>query len=412
MPAGGWLDRAFGGAGELAPADRRPAGRAHNVANALAAAALARAARRGADAVRAGLAGLRPRAAPQRAVADVAGSATSTTARPPTRTRRWPRCAAYPRRSSGSPAVSSRASTSTTLVASVADRLAGAVLLGVDRAEIAAALARHAPAVPVSSTCRPGPMMGPWPRSCGPRPALARPGTRCCSRPRRPRRTCSAATPGRARPTPFARWPRPGAAVTATVPRRRRDAPRAGRPTPHRPGLPRTRARSPARLVPPACWPAPACCWCIGLVMVLLGHQRRVVRARPATRSSVVTGQVGLGRARGPLVLPAAAGADLPRGARATAARRPRARRAGLVLLAAVLVDPASGSAARRPSCGCTSARCRCSRPSSPSSRWRCGAPTCWCARAAVGRLGSSGAPLFPVAALLSAWSATTTWAP
>jgi UDP-N-acetylmuramoylalanine--D-glutamate ligase len=35
------------------------------------------------------------------------------------------------------------------LVASVADRLAGAVLLGVDRAAVAAALARHAPDVPV-----------------------------------------------------------------------------------------------------------------------------------------------------------------------------------------------------------------------------------------------------------------------
>src|SRR5207302_4708602 len=37
------------------------------------------------------------------------------------------------------------------LVARVADRLAGAVLLGVDRAEVAQALARHAPQVPVIS---------------------------------------------------------------------------------------------------------------------------------------------------------------------------------------------------------------------------------------------------------------------
>ena len=35
------------------------------------------------------------------------------------------------------------------LVASVRGRLRGAVLLGVDRAEVAAALARHAPHVPV-----------------------------------------------------------------------------------------------------------------------------------------------------------------------------------------------------------------------------------------------------------------------
>jgi UDP-N-acetylmuramoylalanine--D-glutamate ligase len=34
-------------------------------------------------------------------------------------------------------------------VARIADRLTGAVLLGVDRAEIARALARHAPGVPV-----------------------------------------------------------------------------------------------------------------------------------------------------------------------------------------------------------------------------------------------------------------------
>jgi UDP-N-acetylmuramoylalanine--D-glutamate ligase len=35
------------------------------------------------------------------------------------------------------------------LVAAVADRLAGAVLLGVDRAALATALARHAPGLPV-----------------------------------------------------------------------------------------------------------------------------------------------------------------------------------------------------------------------------------------------------------------------
>jgi UDP-N-acetylmuramoylalanine--D-glutamate ligase len=35
------------------------------------------------------------------------------------------------------------------LVAAVADRLAGAVLLGIDRADVAQALARHAPSIPV-----------------------------------------------------------------------------------------------------------------------------------------------------------------------------------------------------------------------------------------------------------------------
>jgi UDP-N-acetylmuramoylalanine--D-glutamate ligase len=40
------------------------------------------------------------------------------------------------------------------LVATVADRLAGAVLLGVDRAEVAEALRRHAPHVPVREVPR------------------------------------------------------------------------------------------------------------------------------------------------------------------------------------------------------------------------------------------------------------------
>ncbi len=40
------------------------------------------------------------------------------------------------------------------LVASVADRLVGAVLLGIDRAQIAVALARHAPGVPVVEVTR------------------------------------------------------------------------------------------------------------------------------------------------------------------------------------------------------------------------------------------------------------------
>jgi UDP-N-acetylmuramoylalanine--D-glutamate ligase len=40
------------------------------------------------------------------------------------------------------------------LVATVADRLVGAVLLGVDRADVAAALARHAPDIPVVDVAR------------------------------------------------------------------------------------------------------------------------------------------------------------------------------------------------------------------------------------------------------------------
>jgi UDP-N-acetylmuramoylalanine--D-glutamate ligase len=40
------------------------------------------------------------------------------------------------------------------LVAAVADRLVGAVLLGVDRTEVATALARHAPQIPVVDVAR------------------------------------------------------------------------------------------------------------------------------------------------------------------------------------------------------------------------------------------------------------------
>ena len=58
---------------------------------------------------------------------------------------------AWRARSSGSPAARPRARPSTTWSARTPDRLRGAVLLGVDRAVIAEALARHAPDVPVRS---------------------------------------------------------------------------------------------------------------------------------------------------------------------------------------------------------------------------------------------------------------------
>ena len=75
------------------------------------------------------------------------GRATSTTARRPTRTRRWPRCALPAGGVGRRRAAQGRRVDE--LVRAVADRLVGAVLLGVDRAQIAAALARYAPEVPV-----------------------------------------------------------------------------------------------------------------------------------------------------------------------------------------------------------------------------------------------------------------------
>ena len=64
--------------------------------------------------------------------------------------------------------------------------------------------------------------------------------------------------------------------------------------------------------------------------------------------------------------------------------------RAGRLLLPSRQRDlrtAAARPAARPTSCGCTSARSRCSRPSWPSSRSCCGAPTCWPARARALRL-------------------------
>jgi UDP-N-acetylmuramoylalanine--D-glutamate ligase len=141
------LDRAFGG-GELAGTDDvRPAG-PHNVANALAAAALARAYGLGPAAVRDGLTAFVPDRHRNERVAEVAGVTWVDDSKATN-----PHAAAA---SLGSydPVVwiaggLLKGATVDELVAAVAPRLAGAVLLGRDRADIAAAISRHAPHLPV-----------------------------------------------------------------------------------------------------------------------------------------------------------------------------------------------------------------------------------------------------------------------
>jgi UDP-N-acetylmuramoylalanine--D-glutamate ligase len=133
---------------ELAPVDLvRPPGQ-HNVANALAAAALARTYGVGAQAVRDGLAGYTPQGHRNAYVATVAGVAYIDDSKATNPHAAYASLMAYPRivwiAGGQLKGVDIDA-----LVASVAGRLAGAVLLGVDRRAIATAMARHAPEVPV-----------------------------------------------------------------------------------------------------------------------------------------------------------------------------------------------------------------------------------------------------------------------
>jgi len=147
---GALVDAAFDPAGpvELAPvAVVRPAG-AHNVCNALHAAALARAHGVPAAAVRDGLAGYTPEPHRNAHVVTVDGVAYVDDSKATNPHAAYASLTAYPRIVwvAGGQLKGVEVDD---LVARVADRLAGAVLLGVDRARIAAALARHAPDVPV-----------------------------------------------------------------------------------------------------------------------------------------------------------------------------------------------------------------------------------------------------------------------
>jgi UDP-N-acetylmuramoylalanine--D-glutamate ligase len=142
------VEAAGDGPVELGPADTvRPAG-AHNVANALHAAALARAYGVPAGAVAAGLAGYVPEPHRNAYVTTVDGVAYVDDSKATNPHAALASLTAYPRVvwvAGGQ----LKGVDVDHLVAAVAGRLAGAVLLGVDRAEIAAALARHAPGLPV-----------------------------------------------------------------------------------------------------------------------------------------------------------------------------------------------------------------------------------------------------------------------
>lgn len=133
---------------ELGPASAvRPAG-AHNVANALAAAALARAYGVDAAAVRGGLAGYTPEPHRNAYVTSVAGVDYVDDSKATNPHAAYASLTAYPRIVWVAGGQLKGVDVGE-LVRSVAERLAGAVLLGVDRGRVAAALARHAPQVPV-----------------------------------------------------------------------------------------------------------------------------------------------------------------------------------------------------------------------------------------------------------------------
>jgi UDP-N-acetylmuramoylalanine--D-glutamate ligase len=149
--AGALVDRAFAAdpAGEvlLAVADLQVTG-PHNVVNALAAAALARADGVPAEAVARGLAGFRGGAHRNAVVGTVGGVDFVDDSKATNPHAAGASLAGYPRVVWIAGGLLKGADVDP-LVAAVAGRLAGAVLLGRDRAALAASLARHAPSVPV-----------------------------------------------------------------------------------------------------------------------------------------------------------------------------------------------------------------------------------------------------------------------
>ena len=144
----GWLtDLAFGSGLLIEASAIRPPG-AHNVANALAAAALALAYGVPAEAVGAGLRGYQPEPHRNAFVTTVEGVDYVDDSKATNPHAAYASLTAYPRIvwvAGGQ----LKGVDVDDLVGSVAGRLAGAVLLGVDRQRIAQALARHAPGVPV-----------------------------------------------------------------------------------------------------------------------------------------------------------------------------------------------------------------------------------------------------------------------
>ena len=146
------VDRAFGGGAFAGAGEVRPAG-PHNVANALAAAALARAHGLDPAAVAQGLRAFVPDPHRNDPVGDVAGVRYVDDSKATNPHAALASLAAYDKvvwvaggLLKGAPVDE--------LVARVADRLAGAVLLGADRAALVTAIARHAPNLPVVTVSR------------------------------------------------------------------------------------------------------------------------------------------------------------------------------------------------------------------------------------------------------------------
>jgi UDP-N-acetylmuramoylalanine--D-glutamate ligase len=150
----GWLVTSLSGAPEpIIAADAiRPSG-LHNVSNALAAAALALVHGISPAAIREGLSGYTPQPHRNALVATVAGVSYVDDSKATNPHAALASLSAYPRVvwvAGGQ----LKGVDINDLVAAVADRLVGAVLLGIDRADVAAALARHAPHVPVVDVAR------------------------------------------------------------------------------------------------------------------------------------------------------------------------------------------------------------------------------------------------------------------
>ena len=192
----------------------------HNIANALAAAALARAFGVPASGRTGRAAGLHARTpTASRTWPTWTGSPTSTTPRPPTPTRRKPRW----RRTSPIVWIAgglAKGATFDELVAKSAKRLRGVVLIGADRALIREALARHAPEVPVVDLDRTdtGAMLAAVQEA----QRLAARATRCCWPRPVPRWTCSPTTTSavtRSRRRFANSAPDPAAAAAAWMPR-------------------------------------------------------------------------------------------------------------------------------------------------------------------------------------------------
>jgi UDP-N-acetylmuramoylalanine--D-glutamate ligase len=148
VDGGELVDAAFGARTSLLPADEvRPAG-PHNVANALAASALARAHGATADAVASGLRAFVPDPHRNQVVEIRGGVQWVDDSKATNPHAAHASLRAYDRivwiaggQLKGAPVAE--------LVAAVSDRLVGVVLLGADRAQIADALRRHAPDLPV-----------------------------------------------------------------------------------------------------------------------------------------------------------------------------------------------------------------------------------------------------------------------